>query len=176
MNKIGLLVTLNKFTTYFETIQIDYVCETLDEAKEMLVNYLANHFKDLNIDYPLELIEFEYHWFKQQYVNSNSFYYKIFMDGKWSEPWETQDIYSDVYDKMLEYETNNPPDFSEIYGEPNPDEEKMDKFTMEQSEEIKQLEKKLGEILDQAKVSDNKTDQVKECFCDKCVTQREEDQ
>ena len=52
---------------------------------------------------------------------------------------------------MIEKESSNPPDFETIYGEPNPDEEVNDNFTMEQSEDILKFEKKLAEIMTNAK-------------------------
>jgi hypothetical protein len=123
----------------------------------------------LNIDYPLNLIDFEHHWFNKQYINSNAFYYKIFMDGNWHEPWDNQDIYSDVLDKMLEEENNNPPNFNEIYGEPNPDEEVIDKFSMNNNEDIHDLQTKFTEIIKNSNSIKLKDDQVKECKCDKCT-------
>lgn len=167
MNNIGLIVTLNKFNTYFETKQETFICESEEKAREELINLLVNNFKSLNIDFPQELVDFEYIWFKQQYVNCNCFDYKLF-NSKWSEPWEPQDIYSEVLDRMFDEDSKNPPDFSEIYGEPNPDESKQDKFTMENDEKIQELENKLKEIISQAKTAHVKEDQVKECKCEKC--------
>ncbi len=168
MNKIGLVITINKYKHYFETNQITCICETMDEAKDKLVEYLANEFSILNIDFPLDLADFEHLWFHQQYVNTNSFYYKLFMEGVWHEPWDHQDIYSDVLNKMQAYEESNPPNFEEIYGEPDPDENKVDHFSLDKDEQIHELEKKLTEIINQSKTVQIKEDQVKECKCEKC--------
>jgi hypothetical protein len=165
---IGLVITVNKFNHYWNTTQSTFVCDTLDNAKKTLVNNLASQFYVLNIDFPLELADFEYIWFNQQQVEADSFYYKVFMDGSWSEPWDTHDIYADVLDAMLDLETNNPPDFSTLYGEPNPDENADDKFPVEQSDEITEMEKKLTEIIAQSQTLHAKEDQVKECKCDQC--------
>lgn len=165
---IGLVITVNKLNHYWDTTQLTFVCDTLDNAKKTLVNNLASQFYVLNIDFPLELAEFEYIWFKQQQVEANSFYYKIFMNESWSEPWDIQEIYADVLDVMLEMETNNPPDFSTLYGEPDPDENANNKLEMDQSDEIIEMEKKLTEIIAQSQTLHAKEDQVKECKCEQC--------
>lgn len=169
MNKIGLIVTVNKFKYYFETEQQTWVCDSVEEAKKLLVKHLASLFSSLSIDYPLELSEFEYIWFGKQYVNTNAFNYKVFIGDKWIEPWEQEDIYSDVLDEMLDTENESPPKFEEIYGEPNPDEEVNDNFSMENNEAMQEFEKKLNEIIQSSKNVSFKEDQVKECKCDKCL-------
>jgi hypothetical protein len=174
MNKIGLIITINKFKHYWETSQTTMLCESMDKAKDKLVDHLAKEFSNLNIDYPLELSDFEYHWFGQQYVKSNAFNYKLFMEGVWHEPWEHQDIYSDVLDKMQANEEADPPNFDEIYGEPDPDENAIDHFSMEKNEYIYEFEKKLTEIIKQSKTANFKEDQVKECKCEKCKENHEE--
>lgn len=169
MDKIGLIVTVNKFKHHFETNQTTWSCESIDDAKNKLVEFLAKELSSLNIDYPFDLSDFEYIWFDKQYVNTNVFYYKLFMEGQWREPWDHQDIYSDVLDKMLEHEQSNPPIFDEIYGEPDPDEEKIDNFSMENNEQVREFEKKLTEIINQSKNVHLKEDLVKECKCEKCL-------
>lgn len=167
MNKIGLIVTINKFKYYFETSQTTFSCDSIDDAKDKLVEHLAREFATMKIDFPLDLTDFENEWFDKKYVNTNAFYYQLFMEGNWHEPWDQQDIYLEVLDKMLQEEYNNLPNFEEIYGEPDPDEEIIDKFPME-SEKIHEFEKKLTEIIKNAKDIHFKEDSVKECKCDKC--------
>jgi hypothetical protein len=169
MTKFGLIITINKFNNYFETIQTTYVFDTIDEAKNKLLTYLGDQFKHLNIDFPIDFIDFEYMWFKEQYINTNAFNYKIFNNDEWTEPWDTQEIYSDVIELMIEAETKIPIDFSQLYGEPDPDENVNDNFTMEPTEQMQELENKLKEIISQAKTMDIQTDQVKECPCSKCL-------
>jgi len=173
MNKIGLIIIINKFKNYFETSQTNFVCDSVSDAKDKLVEHLAKELSILNIDYPNDFIDFEYHWFHQQYVNTSAFNYKLFTDCVWCEPWEHQEIYSDVLDKMLANEESDPPNFEEIYGEPNPDEEVIDKFSMEKNEQIHELESKLTEIIKQSKTVSFKEDQVKECKCEKCKENHE---
>ncbi len=169
MNKVGLIVTINKYNHWFETMQTSYVCDDIEDAKNTLVDYLVQQFRNLNIDYPLDLSDFEYLWFKQQYVNTNAFYYKLFMENIWCEPWDQQDIYSEVLDKMFEQETQNPPDFSNLYGEPDPDEEVNDNFdNIEHNEQLLELERKLTNIIKESKNVHFKEDTVKECKCDQC--------
>jgi len=172
MNKIGLIVNINKYKHYFETSNATFVCDTFDNIKEKLINHLVLHFGNLNIDYPMDLTDFEYIWFNQNYVNTNAFSYFIFsqsdQSAKWSQPWELQEIYDDFLDKMVEKDSLNPPDFDTIYGEPNPDEDMDDNFTMDHNEEIEKFEKKLNEIMTNAKNIEIHENQVKDCDCDKC--------
>lgn len=168
MNSIGLVVNIFKFNHNFDTSNATFVCESLEDVKKNLINYLISQLGNLNIDYPMDLTEFENIWFKQNYVNTNAFNYFVFHDNKWSQPWELHEIYDEFLDKMIENDSSNPPDFEIIYGEPNPDEEVNDEFTMNQSEDILKFEKKLSEIMTNAKNIDFKEDQVKDCDCDKC--------
>lgn len=168
MNKIGLIINISKYNNYFETSNTTFLCDTIDEAKGKMIEYLVTQMGSLNIDYPMDLHDFEYIWFKQTYVNTNAFTYFIFNDTKWHQPWDLQDIYDEFLDKMIEKDSLNPPDFDTIYGEPNPDEEAEDNFAMEHSEEIQELEKKLSEIISNAKNADTHEDLVRDCDCERC--------
>ena len=168
MNKIGLSLTINKYSTYFESITHFLLFDTLDNTRLELINILTTHYKKLNINYPLLLNDFEYENFSQNYVKADTFIYKIFQDNKWDEPWDIQDIYEDVIEKIVNEDSENPPDFSEIYGEPNPDENKIDKFTMENDEAYQEMENKLKEIMDQTTSIKLNEEQVKDCKCQRC--------
>ncbi len=168
MNNIGLVVVINKFNHNFDTSNATFVCDSIDNVKENLISYLISQLGILNIDYPMDLTEFENIWFKEKYVNTNAFSYFIFQDGKWIQPWDLQEIYDEFLDKMIENDSSNPPDFDTIYGEPNPDEEVNDDFKMDQSEDILKFEKKLAEIMTNAKSVDFKEDQIKDCDCNQC--------
>jgi hypothetical protein len=167
MNKIGLLIRINKYKQYFESEQKTFVCDSIESAKTELINVLVKNISHLNIDYPDDFNDFEYQWF-QRYIKVNAFDYNIFINNEWVEPWELQEIYSDVLEVMQQNEEANPPNFDEIYGEPNPDEEVVDNFSMEKSEQIHEFEKKLTEIIIQSKTCNFKEDQIKECKCEKC--------
>jgi hypothetical protein len=155
MENIGLFIIINKFTNCFETIYHTTTGTTMDNIKDILISYLAKQFNILDIDFPLELHDFEYIWFKQQHIICNAFNYKIFYKNNWVEPWELEELYTDVLDKMLEENNKNPPNFSELYGEPNPDENKIDNFneTINEnpSEYIEEIAENLKEIIKQAK-------------------------
>jgi len=168
MNKIGLFLTVNKFSNYFESRTYTEVSENLDELKDKLIKILVDNFKQINIDFPDNLVDFEYHWFKQQYVKANSFTYKVFSDNKWNEPWDLDELYDDVLLKLEEYEIANVPDFSQMYGEPDPDVDIPDNFTIENNEQTHELEIKLKEIISNAQNSSGKSDEVKDCPCEKC--------
>jgi len=168
MNKIGLSLTINKFTTYFESIPHFLLFDTLDDARKELINILVTHYKKFNINYPPILIDFEHEVFSQQYVKAETFVYKIFQNDRWEEPWEPQDIYDDVIEQIIKEESDNPPEFSEIYGEPDPDENIINKFTMENDECYQEMENKLKEIINQTNTVKFKEDQVKDCKCKSC--------
>ena len=168
MSNIGLIITINRFNTYFESNSYTTLHETIDDARNKLVETLVENFKYINIDFPNNLVDFEYIWFKEQYVNVNSFTYKLFLNNNWSEPWDSDDIYDDVLVKLEEYEIQNAPDFSKMYGEPNPDVEADDKFSIENNEQTHEFESKLKEIISQAQNCKTKEDEVKDCPCEKC--------
>ena len=170
MSKIGLIITINKFSTYFESNSYTYLYETINDARNKLVDTLVENFKYINIDFPDNLVDFEYLWFKQQYVNANSFTYKVFEDNRWSEPWDSDDIYDDVLVKLEEYEIQNAPDFSKMYGEPDPESmiDTDDKSNIEYNEQTHEFETKLKEIITQAQNIKMKDDEVKDCPCEKC--------
>ena len=169
MNKIGITVTINKYTTYFDSISYYLIVDSIEQANKYLIDTLVENFKYINIDFPNNLVDFEYHWFKQQYVKANSFTYKILSDNVWTEPWDYDDIYDDVLTKLEEYEIQNAPDFDKIYGEPHPDVEVDDKFNIENNEHTHEFEAKLKDIISQAQsVKTNNEDTVKDCSCEKC--------
>ncbi len=183
MSKIGLFIGITKSSTYFESINDYKVVDTIDEAHMELINYLVKHLGVLNIDYPLSFEDFEYIWFNEQYVKSSVFNYKLFVNDKWVEPWESQEIYSDVLDKMFDEEIKNPPDFSHIYGEPNALEEPsavdnessishdtMPSVSEESTKDMEFFEKTLKNIIEQSKTVVSHDDaSEKACGCDKCI-------
>jgi hypothetical protein len=162
----ALSLTINKYTTYFESINHFLVFENLDELKKELINILTNQYKNYNIDYPSELIKFENIIFNDNYVKTDAFVYKIFFENKWQEPWDNQEIYDDVLESILNIDVKNPPDFSEIYGEPDPDENIINNSNIE-DEKINEIEKRLNNIMEQTKHIEE--EQIKECSCEKCL-------
>lgn len=168
MNNIALSLTINKNINYYESTPYFLTFDSLENARSELINILFTHFKKLHINYPNDLVDFEYEYFNQQYVKADSFVYKIYYNNRWDEPWETQDIYDDVIEKIVMEESDNPPDFSEIYGEPDPDENIINSFTMENDECYKEMESKLKEIINQSTDVKIKEDTVKDCKCKSC--------
>lgn len=167
MTNIALTLTINKYTNYFESITYYFIGDSLENIKIKLVNQISDHLKHTNISFPLDLVDFEYLWFKEQYVKSNVFVYKVFADNAWSEPWEYQDIYDEVLENIHSYEINNIPDFSKMYGEPNPDEESDDNFKFENDENIHEFETKLKEIISQSENPHN-DETIPDCACEQC--------
>jgi hypothetical protein len=116
-NKVGLFIILTKCNPYCQVEDSSFVCNSLEHSRTQLIDYLITKFNNLNIDFPMELDDFENIWFNSSYVKSNCFNYKIYHNDNWEQPWELQEIYSDVLDKMHQQEIENPPNFSKIYGE-----------------------------------------------------------
>lgn len=168
MSKIALSLTVNKFISHFESISYYLTFDTLENVKTEIINILVTHYKKLHINYPHNLVDFEYEIFNQQYVKADTFNYKIYYNDKWEEPWENQDLYDEVIEKIINEEIENPPDFSEIYGEPDPDENIINSFTMENDECYQQMESKLKEIICQSANIKIKEDTVKDCKCKSC--------
>jgi len=168
MSNFGLIITINRYTNYFESANYHTTHDSVENAKNKLIQTLVDNFKHINIDFPNNLVDFEYHWFKQQYVKANAFTYKIFSNNNWTEPWDCDEIYDEVLSQLEEYEISNPPDFSKMYGEPDPDAEADDNFTVENNEQTHEFETKLKEIISQAQNVTIKDDEVKECPCEKC--------
>lgn len=177
MNKVGLIVTINKYKTYFASIQTYIVCDNIEDAYTELVKYIVAHFTPLNIDFPLELDEFENIWFNQTYVFADAFTYKIFQNNSWTEPWNRQDIYDDVLEIMLAHEVANPPDFAKIYGEPEilsedtietEDKPDTEKFTEKPigNKDIEEIESRMKTIMEEAKC--NGLEKELSCNCGSC--------
>jgi len=114
---IALIIIINK---YLSQEILTYNMNNIDEAKNKLISILVDKFKNLNIDFPLFLSDLEYIWFNEESIELPIFTYKIF-DDKWTNPWEEQEIYTDVLDKLHEIEINTIPDFSDLYDEPSGD-------------------------------------------------------
>lgn len=168
MNNIGLSLTINKFTTFYESTPHFIMVDSQESARKEIINILNTHYKKFHIDFPSDLSEFEHEVFGHTYVHADAFVYKLFINNKWEEPWETQDLYDDVIERIIKEESDDPPDFSDIYGEPNPDESINDKCTMENDEYSQEMEKKLKEIMTQSSTVKMKDDQVKDCKCKSC--------
>ena len=104
MSKIGLIITINKIN---ESVQTTFICSTLDECYIELIKHISTIFNRLHIDFPINLEDFEYIWFEQNYTKNNSFEYSIFENNAWINPWTFEDIYSDVLIKIEELEVSN---------------------------------------------------------------------
>lgn len=153
MNSIGLIININKYITHYsENRQFTFICNDLEDVKNILINHLVTIFQNLEIDFPEDFDDFSYIWFNQQYTKCNVFDYKIFINNKWEEPWELQEIYSEVLEKMYEEEIKNPPDFSKIYDE-DKDINDENNFIEKPSDQINELEKCFRDIIEQAKHS-----------------------
>ena len=111
---IGLFINFIKYNNSFNFENYTFICSDLNDAKQTLLNFLTKEFLYLKIDFPLLLEDFEYIFLKNEYINTNVFTYKIFINNTWEEPWELQDIYTDVLDILQEIEYKKDIDFSEI--------------------------------------------------------------
>jgi len=103
---IGLSITFIKYNNHFKILNEYLVCDNIEEAREKLIDYFIKQIKDINIDFPLEFDDFEYIWLDNNYIDGNMINYKIFIKNEWIEPWELQEIYSDVLNKLDELYTS----------------------------------------------------------------------
>ena len=139
---IGLIIIINKYSSQ-ETLTFNL--KSIDEAKDKLITILVDNFKHLNIDFPLDISDLEYTWFNEEYNNLSIFTYKIY-NNDWITPWDEQDIYTDVLDKLYELEIATAPDFSELYGEPT--ESSVDKsIELDTNEKYTDFESIMKEII-----------------------------
>jgi hypothetical protein len=130
---IGLIIVINKYSSQ-ETLTFNL--KSIDEAKDKLITILVDNFKHLNVDFPLDISDFEYTWFNEESSNLPIFTYKIY-NNDWITPWDEQDIYTDVLEKLYELEITTAPNFSELYGEPIEDSfEKNDELNDEKNDEL----------------------------------------
>ena len=164
MNKTGLIITTNRFNNYFESKTYPIICDSIESAKNELINTLVKEFKNLKIDFPDDLNDFEHVVFNEQYVKSNAFTYKVFDNNTWSEPWEPNEIYTDVLDKMLEEENKEQVDFDKLYKDEEQEDETMEDTTNE--------DKFYEELKEKAKVFEK---EVEDCNCLKCHPSSQEE-
>jgi hypothetical protein len=171
MNKVGLIVTINKLKNHFSSVQTSIVCDNMDEAYIELIKYISAHFASLEIDFPDNIDDFHNIWFKQTYVNMDVFNYKCFHNNRWVEPWSHDEIYDDILEALFIHETKTAPDFAKMYGE-DITEESEENNTMTQNftssnKMIAEFEEKMNKIFDDSKHANN-------CSCENCkVTQIE---
>jgi len=126
MSKLGLIININGFSKKFFNFEKTFICNDLEHAHKILLNYLSSNLNILNIDYPLNLNELDYYWFDGNHVDANIFSYKIFDNNQWIEPWDKDDIYSELLDIMNKQEIENAPDFSKVFLENNDDNDDND--------------------------------------------------
>jgi hypothetical protein len=127
MSNFGLIIIINKYNKHFQSIIKTFQLSSLDEAREKLVEYLAEELNKEEIDFPIELEDLRYKWFNETYVDCDIFSYKVY-DNNFTEPWESQDIYSDVYDLMFNKECDKEIDYTTLYSENKLSEEDEKKY------------------------------------------------
>jgi hypothetical protein len=115
---IGLIITINKYSSWFSSNTQTFTFSTLEECQNKLISYLTDIINILNIDFPQDLDEFETLWFNENYVNCSFFEYRLFNNDMWSEPWDKQDIYSLVLDNLIKVQQEQNIDYEKLYGEP----------------------------------------------------------
>jgi hypothetical protein len=89
-------------------LEKNYVINTLDEAHEEIIKYLAIEFNKLHINYPDNFNDFECEWFNyysMDYID-NVFIYTIFdsTSNTFIKPFENQLLYDDILMKIEEIE------------------------------------------------------------------------
>ena len=52
-------IIINKYTKYFISNETNFISDSLENTKNQIIKIIANEFKDIHIDYPIELDDFE---------------------------------------------------------------------------------------------------------------------
>ena len=117
MNKLGLIININGYNNKFFNFEKTFICNDLNHAHLILLNYLSSNLNILNIDYPLNFDELDYYWFDGNNIDAKIFSYKIFDNTKWIEPWDYDELYSEILEIMNKQEIDEAPDFSKLYSE-----------------------------------------------------------
>ena len=117
MNKLGLIININGYNNKFFNFEKTFICNDLNHARLILLNYLSSNLNILNIDYPLNFDELDYYWFDGNHIDAKIFSYKIFDNTKWIEPWDYDELYSEILEIMNKQEIETAPDFSKLYSE-----------------------------------------------------------
>jgi hypothetical protein len=113
MNKLGLIVIITKHN---EVIHKTYSVDSIDSAKTELIKCLFEQFQYINIDFPYDYQKFEYLWFGDNYMKTDVFTYQIFSNNEWiKQPWDLEDIYSDIIDKIHQFDIDNCDKYTNIY-------------------------------------------------------------
>jgi hypothetical protein len=156
MSKIGLIVIINKynnFNKYFQNIIKTFELSSLDETRTKLVEYLAEELNKEEIDFPIELDDLRFKWFNETYTDCDIFNYKVY-DNNFTEPWDLQDIYSDVYDLMFNKECDKEIDYASLYGEDKLTEENEKNYIESENnlfenipDDVKEIEKEMKNII-----------------------------
>lgn len=181
---IGLSITFIKYCNHFKIFNEYLICDDIDQAKEKLIDYIVKQIQYKNIDFPLDFDNFEYIWLDNNYIDGNMINYKIFIENKWIEPWDLQEIYSDVLNKIEELYTcvlthlqNEKIEISNLFEELDEDiinDDNNDKLehneldTLENKEcskEYNEFENEINSILNKVNMK-NKFE--KKCECNKC--------
>jgi hypothetical protein len=125
INKIGLVVTINN---NINNITKHFTCITLEQCYQELLECLVQEFKQFKNDYPMTLDDFNILWFDKIFeyygdFDYDCFTYSIFNNNEWIEPWNKDDIYNDLLDKLIikdiemgfKIESDNDTDESDCY-------------------------------------------------------------
>ena len=166
---IGLSITFIKYTKRFEILNEYLICDNIDQAKEKIIDYIVKQIQYINIDFPLEFENFEYIWFENNYINTNMINYKLFINNDWIEPWDLQELYTDVLDKLQEKIYATEINFSELFEETNEDNAIDNNVNLEHDIKFDDFEKKMHNIFKNIDKINIKDDFVKNCKCDNCI-------
>ena len=119
---IGLIITINKYTSWFSSSTETFTFNTLEETQNKLVSYLTDILININIDFPQDLDDFETLWFNEKYTTLSFFNYRLFNNDLWSDPWDNQEIYSLVLENLIKVQQEQNINYEQLYGEPTIDE------------------------------------------------------
>lgn len=109
----SVIVIINQWLPYYKNIKFPIYSGELNDCRNYIINVVSDNFKKLDIDFPLNLDDFEYIWFDSNRTDANSFTYILIPNNNnnisygWDEPWSLEDLYDDILENMYQYEINN---------------------------------------------------------------------
>jgi hypothetical protein len=132
MSPIPYYIVVNKPNKQMKLEQkfVHNVGTDLEDIKNKLVYVLQEEFQPFQ-DIPEEYDEFVSKcWYLHYSADVEPFEYKLFYQGKWTQPWEPEELYEKVYDVLHKLEL-----LGAMITDANKDEEEYDERDEEAAEE-----------------------------------------
>ena len=101
LNIILTKPTQNKYESLY------FICKDLDECYNKIIISIKNLIM-MNTDYPDDYDEFKnIIWYNSVSFDNEIFDYNIFINDKWSKPWDHQELYSNALEIINNVDIQN---------------------------------------------------------------------